>query len=212
MVQKLKLAILISGRGSNLQAIIQACQDETYPASIDTVISNNPDAAGLEHAAAANIHTHVINHKDFETRELFDDAMHQYLEPRNIDLICLAGFMRILSSQFAERWPMKIINIHPSLLPHFKGLHPQKQALEAGAKESGCTVHFVVPELDSGPTIIQRHVPIEQNETEKSLSERILKEEHIAYPEAIKLLAENRVEIINDTVEIQPISLSSGTM
>lgn len=211
MVQKLKLAILISGRGSNLKAIIQACQNSKFPATIDTVISNNPDATGLDYAQDANIHTHIINHKDFETRESFDNAIHQYLEPRDIDLICLAGFMRILSGQFAERWPMKIINIHPSLLPHFKGLHPQKQALEAGAKESGCTVHFVVPELDSGPIILQKHVSIENNDTEEALSERILKQEHVAYPEAIKLLAENRVEIINDTVEIHPISLSSST-
>lgn len=185
-----KIAIFISGRGSNMQSIVKACQSGEIPAETSIIISNRADAAGLDFAQSKNIPTAVINHKDFSDRTAFEDALNEALRPHAIDLICLAGFMRVLTDHFIAKWPNKILNIHPSLLPKFKGLHPQKQALEAGENESGCSVHYVVPELDSGPVILQKAVPIIAGDTEESLSARILEQEHIAYPQAIrKILA-----------------------
>lgn len=185
-----KLAIFISGRGSNMQSIVNACQSGEISAEVSIIISNKADAAGLDFAKNKNIPTAVINHKEFPSRMAFEDALQEALAPYDVDLICLAGFMRVLTDHFITKWPEKILNIHPSLLPKFKGLHPQKQALEANESESGCSVHYVVPELDSGPVILQKTVPIEANDTEETLSARILEQEHIAYPEAIrKILA-----------------------
>ncbi len=186
---KLNLAVFISGRGSNLQSLIDACKDENYPAQIAAVLSNKPDVQGLERAKKANIPTITVSHKDYETKQSFEGAMLEALKDYPIDFICLAGFMRILSPHFINHWPDKIINIHPSLLPEYKGLNTHERALADGKKEAGCTIHYVVPEMDSGPIVMQKKVPILGDDTPKTLAERVLEQEHIAYPEAVRLLA-----------------------
>lgn len=191
----LDVAILISGRGSNLQSLIEACAAEGYPARIVGVISNNPDAYGLDRAKAANIPTSVINHRDFSDREAFDEAIDQQLRSFKAKFICLAGFMRILDSRFVTRWRDRILNIHPSLLPSFKGLHTQERALEAGVRFAGCTVHIVRPEMDEGPIILQAALAVDPEDNPDSLSAKVLKLEHIIYPEALKLMAQGRVSI-----------------
>ena len=188
----LKLAIFISGRGSNMLSILEACEDHDYPARPVVVFSNRPDAAGLKVAQEKNIPTEIVDHKAYASREAFEEEVSQRLDNYDVDLITLAGFMRVLSDEFVEKWPERIVNIHPSLLPEYRGLHPQKRALEDGKTESGCTVHYVIPELDSGPIIGQRRVPILPGDTEDSLADRILVQEHILYPEAIKLIAESK--------------------
>lgn len=188
----LNLAVFISGRGSNLQALIDACSNPEFPARIALVLSNTPDAAGLERAQEADIQTAVVRHQDFESRESFETTLLETLTPYNIDLICLAGFMRILTPHFIDHWPQKMINIHPSLLPDYKGLKTHERVLEDGQQETGCTVHYVSPELDSGPTILQRRVSVETGDTPNSLAARVLEQEHLAYPEAIQLIAAAR--------------------
>jgi phosphoribosylglycinamide formyltransferase-1 len=188
---KLKLAVLISGRGSNLQALIDACASPDFPARIAVVLSNVPDAYGLTRAQNAGISTIVVNHKDFPDKRAFESAMAERLQGYDIDLICLAGFMRILSADFIAQWPDKIINIHPSLLPAYKGLNTHERAIKDGAKQAGCTVHYVVPEMDSGPMIVQRAVDVLPDDTAETLAERVLQEEHKAYPEAILKILEN---------------------
>ncbi|GJL86012.1 MAG: phosphoribosylglycinamide formyltransferase [Micavibrio sp.] len=189
---KLNLAVFISGRGSNLQSLIDACQEDNYPAQISVVLSNKPNVQGLERAKKAGIPTLTIPHKDFETKEAFEGTILEALKDYPIDLICLAGFMRILSPYFIGHWPDKIINIHPSLLPDYKGLNTHERALADGQKEVGCTIHHVVPEMDSGPIIMQKKVPVLDGDTPETLAERVLEQEHIAYPEAVRLLAETR--------------------
>lgn len=186
---RLKLAVLISGSGSNLQAIIDACALSDFPAEIEIVISNKPDAYGLTRAKDAGLKTAVVNHKDYSSREEFENALQATLDQYPVELICLAGFMRVLTEDFVNRWDGRMINIHPSLLPKFKGLHTHERAIEAGEKESGCTIHFVIPDMDEGPIILQRRVSIEAGETPDSLAKKILVEEHMAYPEAIRILA-----------------------
>ena len=188
-MKKRRVAILISGRGSNMVALIEAAKAADYPAEIVGVFSNKPDAPGLTFAKAADIPTAVRSHKDFASREAFDTEVDAILSGWGTEIVCLAGFMRILSTPFAEKWTGKMLNIHPSLLPLFKGLHPQQQALDAGASESGCTVHWVIPALDDGPTILQRTVPILPTDTAATLAARILTEEHRAYPDALALVA-----------------------
>lgn len=183
---KAKLVILISGRGSNMRAIIEASQKQDFPASISAVISNNPEAPGLEFAKNNGIKAITINHKSYESKTDFEAALSKEIKPLNPDLICLAGFMRLLSPDFVNQWPGRILNIHPSLLPKYKGLNTYERAIKAGDKESGCTVHFVVPEMDSGPVILQKKVPIYSEDTPDMLAQRILEQEHKAYPEAIK--------------------------
>ncbi len=161
-----------------------------YPAEITLVLSNKADAAGLDYAAQNGIPTEILNHKDFDSRESFDTKMQLVLEKHGIELVCLAGFMRILSADFVAKWPDKILNIHPSLLPKYKGLHPQRQALEANEDESGCSVHLVTKELDDGPILAQSRVPIHPDDTEESLSARILEAEHLLYPAVLKRYAE----------------------
>ena len=190
--KKLKLAVLISGRGSNLQAIIDACAKPEFPAKIEIVISNRPDVMGLERAQKAGIKTAVVDHKKYSSREDFEDALQNTITPHNIHLICLAGFMRILTAHFVDQWPNKMINIHPSLLPKYKGVDTHERATAAGDSESGCTVHYVVPEMDSGPIIVQKSVPIIEGDTPETLAERVLEQEHAAYPEAIQIIAEKR--------------------
>ena len=190
-----RVAILISGRGSNMAALIDAARAKDYPAEIAFVVSNRPDAEGLKHARARGIRAAAIDHKRFASRETFDEAVDAKLHAADIEFVCLAGFMRLLSSPFIERWRGRMINIHPSLLPLYKGLHTHARALADGAKVHGCTVHFVVPELDSGPIILQAEVPVREGDDEKSLAARVLIEEHRIYPAALKLLAEGRLTI-----------------
>ena len=190
-----RVGILISGRGSNMAALIEAARAPDYPAEIALVISNEPHAAGLTFAAAQGIATAVVNHRDYASRDAFGEPLDAKLRAADIDLVCLAGFMRLLAAPFVERWRGRMLNIHPSLLPTFKGLDTHARALAAGAKVHGCTVHFVVPELDSGPVILQAEVPVMANDDEKSLAARVLKEEHRLYREALRLVAEGRVTI-----------------
>lgn len=199
-MEKLKIGVLISGRGSNLQALIDACAQPNFPAEIVLVISNKADAYGLERAKAAKIKTKIINHKDYDTRENFDYAMHKELEKAKVQLVCLAGFMRLLSPWFAKEWRDRMMNIHPSLLPKHKGLDTHKAVLAAGDRAHGCTVHFVRAELDAGPTILQAEVPVLPSDTEETLAARVLAQEHKIYPEAVRLYAEGRVNIIDEQV------------
>jgi phosphoribosylglycinamide formyltransferase-1 len=191
----LDVAVLISGRGSNLQSLIDACAKEDYPARIVAVISNNPDAYGLERAKAAGIPTAVVNHRDFEDRESFENAIDEALKTFKAKFICLAGFMRILDARFVNRWKDRILNIHPSLLPSFKGLHTQERALEAGVRFTGCTVHIVRPEMDDGPIILQAALAVDPEDDADNLSNKVLELEHVIYPEALKLVAMGRVRI-----------------
>ncbi|MEC8664521.1 MAG: phosphoribosylglycinamide formyltransferase [Pseudomonadota bacterium] len=199
----LKLAIFISGRGSNMEALLQACADDDYPAEVVLVLSNNPDAKGLETAASAGIATEVVDHRNFKGDKAgFENAILTTLDGYDIDLICLAGFMRLLSADFIAHWTDKIINIHPSLLPDYKGLDTHARAIADGAQKAGCSVHFVVPEMDAGPIILQKEVAIDDGETADSLAAKVLVQEHIAYPEAVKLVAERRIKIIDERVRI----------
>lgn len=192
-----RVAVLISGRGSNLQALIDACKWSDFPAEIALVVSNKEDAPGLQVARDAGIPVKVIPHKQFSLREEFDEAINDALEAAEIALVCEAGFMRIHSEWFVTKWSGKLLNIHPSLLPAFPGIRVHQQALDAGVKISGCTVHFIVPELDSGPIIAQAAVPVLPGDTTETLAARILVEEHRIYPEALKLVAEGKVRLEN---------------
>lgn len=185
---KKKVGVLISGNGSNLQALMDACASADYPAEISVVISNKENAYGLNRARNAGIAAHVVDHKAYETREAFDEAMQALLLHHNVEIVCLAGFMRLLSASFVAKWKGRMLNIHPSLLPNFKGAHAVRDALTAKAKESGCTVHIVTDELDSGPILLQAKVPVLENDTEESLHQRIHEQEHFIYPEALKQL------------------------
>jgi phosphoribosylglycinamide formyltransferase 1 len=191
---KKRVAVLISGRGSNMVALIEAAKAEDYPAEIALVISNEPTAAGLSLAEQSGIATAVVDHRPFgDDREAFERALDAELAAHRIDLVCLAGFMRLLTPWLVTRWSGRMLNIHPALLPQLKGLHTHRRALTAGAREHGATVHFVVPEMDSGPIIAQEAVPIVDGDTEASLAARVLAVEHRLYPEALRLVAEGRV-------------------
>lgn len=193
-----RVAVLISGRGSNLAALIEAAKDKTYPAEIVVVISNRPDAGGLLVARANGIASEVVDHTTYgRDRAAFEHALQATLEKHRIDIVCLAGFMRLLTADFVKQWHHRILNIHPALLPAFKGLDTHRRALEAGAKVHGATVHFVVPEMDSGPIIAQAAVNVTPGETEEELAARVLKVEHQIYPLALKLLAEGRLRVEN---------------
>ena len=187
------IGVLISGRGSNLQAIIDAVQDGRLDARIALVISNKADAYGLERARSAGIETLVLDHKAFPSREAFDQAMVDALRAREVELVCLAGFMRLVSATFVNAFPNRILNIHPALLPSFPGLHAQRQALEHGVRFSGATVHLVDTNLDAGPIVMQAVVPVFTDDTEDTLSARILAEEHRIYPEAIERVLDGGV-------------------
>ncbi len=189
---KLRVGVLISGRGSNLQVLLDACADLAFPAEIALVISNVADAFGLERARQAEIATQVINHKEYPSREAFDAEMDRALRAAGIELVCLAGFMRLLSVGFVESWQGRMINIHPSLLPSFKGMRTHAQALAAGVKLHGCTVHYVTPALDDGPIIAQGAVPVLAGDTEETLADRVLAVEHQLYPLALKTIAEGK--------------------
>lgn len=197
---RMKLGVLISGRGSNLLALIEACKDENYPAEIALVISNRPDAGGLEHARAANIDTLVVDHKEFDSRQAFDDAIHAGLVDANAELVCLAGFMRLLDPEFVARWRNRMLNIHPSLLPAYRGLRTHERVIEDGVRFTGCTVHFVRPEMDAGPIVMQAVVPVRPDDTAASLSRRVLDYEHRIYVEAVRLVASGQVRVSGSRV------------
>lgn len=189
-----RVAVLISGRGSNMAALIEAARAPDYPAEIVLVVSNEPDALGLARAREAGIATVVVDHRPFgDDREAFERALDAKLSAHSIDLVCLAGFMRLLTPWLVTRWSGRMLNIHPALLPQFKGLHTHRRALEAGVKRHGATVHFVVPETDSGPIVVQEAVPVIEGDTEETLAARVLDVEHRIYPRALRLVAEGRV-------------------
>ena len=193
-----RVAVLISGRGSNMAALIEAAKAKDYPAEIALVVSNKPDAGGLATARAAGIATEVVDHTAYgKDRAGFERALHAVLEKYRIDLVCLAGFMRILTPWLVGQWQERMLNIHPALLPAFKGLDTHKRALEAGAKVHGATVHFVVPEMDSGPIVAQGAVAVRADDSKEALSRRVLSVEHRICPQALKLVAEGRVRIEN---------------
>jgi phosphoribosylglycinamide formyltransferase-1 len=187
---KKRVAILISGRGSNMTALIKAAEAKDYPAEIALVVSNRPDAAGLDHARSSGLPTAVIDHTKFGGgRETFEHALDRQLREQRIDLVCLAGFMRLLTPWFVNRWSGRMLNIHPSLLPQFKGLHTHRRALEAGVKRHGATVHFVVAEMDAGPIVMQDSVAVHENDTVETLAARVLELEHQIYPRALRAVA-----------------------
>ena len=188
----LKLAVLISGRGSNLQALIDACAGRDFPATVALVVSNNPQAQGLARAGACGIPTAVIERRDHGARDAFDQALTEAIGAHDADLVCLAGFMSILGAGFVARWRGRLINIHPSLLPAYPGLDTHARALADGVSTAGCTVHFVTAEIDAGPIIIQETVPVEPNDTAETLAARVLTTEHRIYPQAVRLIAEER--------------------
>jgi len=201
-VARLKVAVLISGRGSNLQALIDACARPGFPAEIRLVISNVAGVQGLERARRAGIPTHVVSHRDFAERAQFDAAIDAALAEAGIELVCLAGFMRILGEAFVARWRDRLVNIHPSLMPAFKGLRTHERARAAGVRFTGCTVHFVRPAMDDGPIIVQAAVPVLSGDDADRLAARVLEAEHEAYPLALRLIAEGRVRVVQERVEI----------
>jgi len=201
-MKRTRLGVLISGSGSNLQALIDSCAAPDYPAKIQLVLSNKADAFGLQRAAGAGIDGAVLSHKGFGDRESFERALTRQLESANIELVVLAGFMRILTPYFVERWRDRLINIHPSLLPSFKGTDTHAQALKAGVKLHGCSVHYVRPGLDDGPIIGQAAVPVLPTDDPKSLAARVLIAEHKLYPACVRAICEGRVKLVDEICHI----------
>ncbi|MEE8294770.1 MAG: phosphoribosylglycinamide formyltransferase [Sphingomonadales bacterium] len=201
-MRTLRTAILISGRGSNMEALVKAASKKDFPAEIVLVLSNRPDAEGLKFAKKAGIPTVVVDHTKFESRDAFEEAIDENLKTAKTELVCLAGFMRVLNATFVNRWRDRILNIHPSLLPSFRGLHTHERVLEAGVKITGCTVHFVRPEMDDGPIIIQATVPVNPEDTVITLAARVLEFEHKIYPKALKLVAEGKVKVAGGKASI----------
>ena len=189
------IVILISGRGSNMEAIVKAVAAEQWPARVAAVVSNRADAEGLQFAQAHGIATAIVANRDYATREAFDSALQQTIDRYQPDVVVLAGFLRILTAGFVEHYAARMLNIHPSLLPAFPGLHTHRRALEAGAKTHGATVHFVTPELDHGPIVAQAEVEVRAGDTEDSLAERVLEQEHIIYPRAVRDFIEGRLSM-----------------
>ena len=189
-----RTAILISGRGSNMMALVEAARAADFPAEVVCVVSNRADAKGLEFAAANGIATRVIDHKAYPSREAFEAALDQYLRAMHVEAIALAGFMRVITAQFISGWDGRILNIHPSLLPAYKGLHTHERAIADGAKVAGCSVHLVTPELDGGPVLLQAEVSVLPGDTPDTLAARVLKEEHRIYPQALAWLANRIIE------------------
>jgi phosphoribosylglycinamide formyltransferase-1 len=202
-VAGLKVGVLISGRGTNLQALIDACAEPGFPAEIKLVIANRADAAGLQRATDAKIATEIIPHRGFASREAFDAAVTTALEKAQIELVCLAGFMRLLTPGFVEHWRDRLINIHPSLLPAFPGLDTHARVIAQGVRFSGCTVHFVRAEMDNGPIIVQATVPVLPGDDADKLAARVLQAEHRAYPLALRLIGEGRVTMVGERTEIR---------
>ena len=210
---KKRVAVLISGRGSNMTALIEAAKAQAFPAEIALVLANRPDAAGLARARAAGIATAIVDHADHgKDREAFERAMQAVLEGNRIDLVCLAGFMRLLTPWFVVRWEGRMLNIHPALLPAFKGLDTHARALAAGVKIHGASVHFVVAEMDSGPIIAQGAVPVHDSDDARTLAARVLAMEHRIYPLALRLVAEGRVRIIEGRCLINGMPAVAGDL
>ena len=209
MIKK-RVAILISGRGSNMVALIEAAKDAGFPAEIALVLSNNPTAQGLERARTAGIPTAVVDHKRYgKDREAFEHAVQDELERHRIDLVCLAGFMRVLTPWFVRQWQERMLNIHPALLPAFKGLDTHARAMAAGVKRHGATVHFVVPEMDSGPILAQAAVPVQADDNKETLAARVLAVEHQIYPRALRMLADGRVTIADGRCLIDGVAVET---
>ena len=202
------IVILISGRGSNMEAVVRAAQVEQWPARIAAVISNKPDAGGLQFAAAHAIPTAVVANKDYATRAEFDSALQQEIDRFAPDLVVLAGFMRILTPAFVARYAARMLNIHPSLLPLFPGLHTHQQALDAGQQVHGATVHFVTAELDHGPVVAKASIDVVPGDTAETLAARVLVQEHQLYPRAIRLFVEDRLSIVDGDVRIADARLT----
>jgi len=200
MTAKKRVGVLISGRGSNLQALVDAARAPDYPAELVRVISNVPDVQGLTRAEDADIATSVVNHKDFATRQDFEAVLDEVLSDAGVELLCNAGFMRFLTEGFVTRWLNRHLNIHPSLLPAFKGLHTHKRVLESGARITGCTVHFVRAAMDDGPIVAQAAVPVNPEDTEDSLAARVLEAEHRLYPHALRLVAAGKLRVEGEHV------------
>ena len=198
----MRIAVLISGRGTNLQALIDACGKHSYSGEIAIVVSNVPDAAGLERARAAGLETCTVDHRIHADRRKFEDALDEVLVHSGAELVCLAGFMRLLTAEFVDRWYDRLINIHPSLLPSYKGLDTHRRVLEDGLRLTGCTVHFVRSDMDAGPIIVQAAVPVHDNDDEDTLAARVLVAEHHCYPLAVRLIAEGRVRVVDERVTI----------
>src|SRR5256885_2418013 len=210
---KRRVAILISGRGSNMAALIKAAREEDFPAEIGVVISNRADAGGLEKARASGVPTATIESKSFgKDRSAFETVLQSPLDQHSIDLICLAGFMRLFTAEFVQRWYGRMLNIHPSLLLSFPGLDPHGQALKAGVKISGATVHFVIPETDAGPIIAQAAVPVRDDDSAETLAARVLEVEHRIYPLALRLVAEGRVKILGGRCLIEGAHPGKGAL
>jgi len=211
-MKRLKIGVLISGRGSNLQALIAACAAPEFPAEIVLVVANKPGAQGLDHAKAAGIETAVVEHGEYPDRESFDREIDKHLKSSGAELVCLAGFMRLLSRWFVETWRDRVVNIHPSLLPAFKGIDAHAQAIAAGVRLSGCTVHIVRPEMDAGPILVQAAVPVMPDDDEDALAARILEAEHACYPLAVRLLAEDRVKILGENAVVDMENVAAGPL
>lgn len=210
---RLRIGVLISGRGSNLRALMDACAAPDHPAVIALVLSNKNDAEGLRHAREAGLDTAVVSHKGHADKAAFEQAMTARLEDAGVELVCLAGFMRLLSPWFVDHWRDRLINIHPSLLPAFPGLDTHRRALEAGVRLHGCTVHYVRAEMDSGPILVQAAVPVLDDDTEATLAARVLAQEHRAYPAAVRLIAEGRATVGADgRVRITAAAAAPGAM
>ena len=208
----MKIAVLISGRGSNLQSLIDAQARGSLSAEISLVISNIPNATGLERAIRAGIPTKTISHRDFLNRRDFEGAINIALLEAHIELVCLAGFMRLLTDSFVNKWADRLVNIHPSLLPSFKGLNTHERALDAGVRFTGCTVHFVRSEMDNGPVILQAAVPILPDDDADSLAARVLEQEHIIYPLAVDMIASGRILVENGQVKIKDAGLPDAPL
>ena len=201
---KLKVGILISGRGSNMAALVEAAQHPEFPAEVRCVVANRPDAKGLDFAREHGIPAILVDHKAYASKAEFEAAVTDALVAHDVDFVCLAGFMRIVSPGFIERWHNRLINIHPSLLPSYKGLHTHERALADGVKLTGCTVHFVRAEMDVGPIVAQAAVPVIAGDTPDSLAARILTAEHRLYPLALRLIAEGKATLRGEIVDIAP--------
>ncbi|HKT62943.1 phosphoribosylglycinamide formyltransferase [Burkholderia sp. 22313] len=199
-----KLVILISGRGSNMEAIVRACAQERWPAEVAAVIANRPDAAGLAFAASHGVATAVVDHRSFDGRDSFDAALAAEIDRFAPDLVVLAGFMRILTPDFVRRYEGRLLNIHPSLLPSFKGIHTHQQALDAGVALHGASVHFVIPELDSGAIVAQGAVPVRAGDDAAALAQRVLTVEHVLYPRAVRWFVEGRLRLENGRAVVAP--------
>lgn len=212
MIDRKRVGVLISGRGSNLQALIDACKSGDYPAAIVCVIANVAGVEGLRRAEREEIATHVVPHGAYKCREDFDDAVDKVLCSNGVSFVCLAGFMRVLSDKFVQKWRGRLVNIHPSLLPAFKGLDVHRRVIESGARISGCSVHFVVPELDSGPIIAQAAVPVWPDDTPDALAARTLTAEHRLYPLALRLLSEDRVMLDGDRAVFRDVHQADGEL